>query len=81
MQKASQETGCCRWTECCVAAFPCSGKVVYAMKGTSINLLHAPIAALLRTRSLAYLFDMSRVLCAVRLALGSLATVFRGALK
>jgi hypothetical protein len=48
-------------------------------EGTSKNLLRDPIAALGGARSLAYLFDMSRSLCSVRLALGPLATVFRGA--
>ncbi|OZB79143.1 MAG: hypothetical protein B7X29_02105 [Halothiobacillus sp. 13-55-115] len=62
--------------------------------GTSKNLLNAklatardPIAALgganaklASARSLAYLFDMSRLLRSGRLALGPLMTVFRGAL-
>jgi hypothetical protein len=46
---------------------------------TSKNLLRNPIAALRGARFLAYLFDMSRSLCSGRLALGPLATVFRGA--
>jgi len=51
----------------------------YQPEGTSKNLLRDPIAALGGARSLAYLFDMSRSLCSVRLALGPLVTVFRGA--
>jgi hypothetical protein len=43
------------------------------MKG--ITLLRDPIAALQRTRSLAYRFDMSRSLHPLRLALESLATI------
>jgi hypothetical protein len=51
------------------------------VRGTSKNLLRAPIAALGGARSLAYLFDMSRSLRSGRLALGPLVTVFRGALR
>jgi len=48
--------------------------------GTSNNRLRAPMAALRGARSRAHLLDRSRSLRSVRLALGPLATVFRGAL-
>jgi hypothetical protein len=51
------------------------------LKDTSKNLLRELIAALLGTRSIAYLIDMSQSLRSVRLALNPLATVFRGVLK
>jgi len=49
------------------------------LKGASNNLLRDPVAVLGGARCLAYPLDMSRSLRSVRLALGPLATVFRGA--
>lgn len=53
---------------------------MHHLVGTSINLLRDQIAGLGGARSLAYPLDRSRLLHSDRLALGPLATVFRGAL-
>ena len=45
-------------------------------RGVAQNRLRQSVAALLRARPLVYLTEMSRVLCAVRLALARLAPVF-----